>query len=373
MNQSLDVVLVTHEFPPERGGAGVYCQEIAEGARKIGINIELLAPKGSVTNDNFKTTTLPWAGSQSWKSSIQLFFFLRKFLNRTEKKVIFHIADPGVCVALIRFSFLFPRETQFMITIHGSELLKFTRNPIKKIFFQIFLSKCSKVHLLSKFNYKNCVKLFPSTKEKLKVIRGAPSRVVKLERHNCLKNDSLPNLVLLCVGRIHPRKGQYELIKAASALPQEIASKLEIVFVGPIGNQSYFSKITKEYQKFKGQIDFKGDLPLGDLRVCYQNADIFCLCPTVQKNSIEGFGFVYLEASSFGLPILATRTGGVEDAVIEGKTGLIADPDKPGELIEKLLSLVEGKDLRKKLGENGKLWAKQHSWENIAQKLYLEN
>ena len=373
MNQSLDVVLVTHEFPPERGGAGVYCQEIAEGARKIGINIELLAPKGSVTNDNFKTTTLPWAGSQSWKSSIQLFFFLRKFLNRTEKKVIFHIADPGVCVALIRFSFLFPRETQFMITIHGSELLKFTRNPIKKFFFQIFLSKCSKVHLLSKFNYKNCVKLFPSTKAKLKVIRGAPSRVVKLERYNCLKNDSLPNLVLLCVGRIHPRKGQYELIKAASALPQKIASKLEIVFVGPIGNQSYFSEITKEYQKFKGQIDFKGDLPLGDLRVCYQNADIFCLCPTVQKNSIEGFGFVYLEASSFGLPILATRTGGVEDAVIEGKTGLIADPDKPGELIEKLLSLVEGKDLRKKLGENGKLWAKQHSWENIAQKLYLEN
>lgn len=373
MNQSLDVVLVTHEFPPERGGAGVYCQELAEGAHKIGISIELLAPKGSVTNNNCKTTTLPWAGSQSWKSSIQLFLFLRKFLNKTDKKVIIHIADPGVCVALIRFSFLFPRETQFMVTIHGSELLKFTRNPVKRFFFYIFLSKCSIVHLLSKFNYENCIKLFPSTKAKLKVIRGAPSRVVKLEPYSCLKKNRLHNLVLLCVGRIHPRKGQYELIKAASALPQEIASKLKLVFVGPIGSQSYFSKITKEYQKFKGQIDFKGDLPLNDLRACYLNADIFCLCPTVQKKSVEGFGFVYLEASSFGLPILATRTGGVEDAVIEGKTGLIADPNKPGELIEKLLSLVEDKVLRKKLGENGKLWAKQHSWENIARKLYLEN
>ena len=88
---------------------------------------------------------------------------------------------------------------------------------------------------------------------------------------------------------------------------------------------------------------------------------------------MEGFGLVYLEASSFGLPILATRTGGIEDAVIDGQTGLIADHKTPDELCEKLLELVMNENLRKKLGENGKFWAKQHTWKDIAHKLYMEN
>ena len=86
MNQSLDVVLVTHEFPPIRGGAGILCQEIAEGAHKIGINIELLVPEGSEIQDNFKTTILPWRGSQSWKSSIQLFLFSQKISKKKARK-----------------------------------------------------------------------------------------------------------------------------------------------------------------------------------------------------------------------------------------------------------------------------------------------
>ena len=373
MNQSSDVVLVTHEFPPIRGGAGILCQEIAEGAHKIGINIELLVPEGSEIQDNFKTTILPWRGNQSWKSSIQLFLFLRKFLKKAENKTILHIADPGVCRSFMRLGFLFPRNARLIITIHGSELLKFSRNPIEKFCFGNLLLKCEKIHLLSRFNYEKCLRLFPLTKKKLKVIRGAPSRVVEVKGSTAFKKKDKSKLVLLCVGRIHPRKGQLELIEAVSKLPEDIISNLNLIFVGPVVSKSYFSKIKKESQNFKGAIEFKGDLLVEDLRGCYQNADIFCLCPTVQKKSVEGFGLVYLEASSFGLPILATRTGGIEDAVIDGQTGLIADHKTPDELCEKLLELVMNENLRKKLGENGKVWANQHTWKDIAHKLYMEN
>ena len=170
------------------------------------------------------------------------------------------------------------------------------------------------------------------------------SRVLQLSK----KKDK-SKLVLLCVGRIHPRKGQLELIEAVSKLPEDIISNLNLIFVGPVVSKPYFSKKKKESQNFKGAIEFKGDLLVEDLRGCYQNADIFCLCPTVQKKSVEGFGLVYLEASSFGLPILATRTGGIEDAVIDGQTGLIADHKTPDELCEKLLELVMNENLRKKL------------------------
>jgi len=85
---------------------------------------------------------------------------------------------------------------------------------------------------------------------------------------------------------------------------------------------------------------------------------------------VEGFGVVYLEASAHGLPILAHRIGGVEDAVLQNKTGLLADPDKPNELVENLINLLEDAKLRKSLGQAGVQWAAEHDWGEIAKRLY---
>ena len=87
-------------------------------------------------------------------------------------------------------------------------------------------------------------------------------------------------------------------------------------------------------------------------------------------SSVEGFGIVYLEASFHGLPVLAHRVGGVEDAVLDGKTGLLSDPNKPDQLLENLKGLIEKPEKRKELGEAGAAWAAKHSWEKIAQRLY---
>ena len=71
-----------------------------------------------------------------------------------------------------------------------------------------------------------------------------------------------------------------------------------------------------------------------------------------------------------GLPVLAHRVGGVEDAVLDGKTGLLCDPNKPDQLLENLKGLIEKPEKRKELGEAGAAWAAKHSWEKIAQRLY---
>ena len=67
-----------------------------------------------------------------------------------------------------------------------------------------------------------------------------------------------------------------------------------------------------------------------------------------RNKSIEGFGFVYLEASYFELPIIANRVGGVEDAVIDGKTGLLANPGDINGLTNLIKELVENENLRKR-------------------------
>jgi phosphatidylinositol alpha-1,6-mannosyltransferase len=122
---------------------------------------------------------------------------------------------------------------------------------------------------------------------------------------------------------------------------------------------------------FSGRIRFAGEVSIEDLRLLYRESDIFSLTPIITKKSVEGFGFVYLEASYFGLPIIATRVGGVEDAVLDRKTGLLSDPDHQEELKSNLTKLVENRSLREELGANGINWAKKHKWENVAKELYF--
>ena len=87
---------------------------------------------------------------------------------------------------------------------------------------------------------------------------------------------------------------------------------------------------------------------------------------------MEGFGFVYLEASAYGLPIIANRTGGVEDAVLDKKTGLLSEPKDLENLTKNFRTLISDENYRKMLGQNGIQWASSHNWENTAKKLYLD-
>ena len=73
-----------------------------------------------------------------------------------------------------------------------------------------------------------------------------------------------------------------------------------------------------------------------------------------RSNSVEGFGFVFLEAYSHGLPILAHYIGGVSDAVKNGKTGILTNYRKPSELKNGMIKLIKDKNLRKKWGKKGK-------------------
>ena len=367
------IILLTHEYPPKRGGAGVYCYEIANAASALGYEIEVVSPKGSALHAKPEIRELSWEGSQSWLSSLRLLFFIRKFYNRKDKKFLLHAADMGVCKALTRFGFLLPTQNRIMVTIHGSELFKFTRNPIERFFFNCFLQKCEVIHVLSKFNYEKCSKFCSSVIPNIKLTPGAPSRVVDLNIEKNRKTRDCEMLNILCVGRIHPRKGQLLLLKAASVLPIEIQSKIQIIFIGPIKDKRYHQEVLSLSHKFSGEIQFKGDISETELSAYYSSSHIFCLTPITLKDSVEGFGFVYLEASAYGLPIIATRVGGVEDAVLDGKKGLLSNPENSDELAQNLLKLIESKKLRKEMGIQGKKWSAQHDWATIAKEIYLNS
>jgi len=366
------IAIITHEYPPDRGGAGVYCEELAYAAKKSGSNIEVWAPRDAKNSDTFKVQQMPQKGSQDWICSLRL----AKYIKRNSPNVdYFHFADPGALKALLRLGYLLKNISPFIITIHGSELLLFTRNPLEKYLFQLALKKAKKIHVLSNHNQRILVGLFPEIAEKVIKIPGAPARrVLPGPDAGTGKTDqdsiNQGKLVLLCVGRIHPRKGQLELLQAVEKLSEISKQKIRCKFVGPIIRKGYFNKIKKFADTCGCEVDFTGDLLDQELEQAYREADFFALTSIPKAKSVEGFGFVYLEASAHGLPIIAHKTGGVEDAVRDGKTGFLVNPANSNELTEKIELLINDEIVRKSLAENSASWANQHTWEKVARALY---
>ena len=88
--------------------------------------------------------------------------------------------------------------------------------------------------------------------------------------------------------------------------------------------------------------------------------------PCYEMNGdVEGFGIVYLEAALAGKPSIAGNSGGAGEAVINGNTGLLVNPNQDLSSLEKaLVQLLTNKELREQLGEAGKSRVEQEFlWE----------
>jgi glycosyltransferase involved in cell wall biosynthesis len=113
-------------------------------------------------------------------------------------------------------------------------------------------------------------------------------------------------------------------------------------------------------------ITFLGAIPADELSRLYQESSVFFLAPQQEGLQFEGFGLVFLEAGAYGLPVVATRTGGVPDAVQDGTTGLLAEPGDYLGLAQALLSLLTKPDLRRELGRANRFHAESLTWERNA-------
>ena len=337
------------------------------------MNVSVWAPKASTKDDEIEMLELPWAGSQSFLSSWKLVREIKNFIiTKKDHRAVFHLAEPGCTRAFIRFGWLISPEIRFILTIHGSELFRFTRNPIEKWLFKKLLSRCSRIHVLSKFNERNLIGIFPFTKEVTRRIPGAPATATTPRKQHPENQNKSKTIQIVCVGRVHPRKGQDQTLLALSKLPEESQKKLHLRFVGPIKNPKYLSHVQNLSNEFSGEVTFQGDCTDEELSLLYAKSDIFALTSLPKPTSVEGFGFVYLEASAYGLPIIANRTGGVEDAVLDKKTGLLSEPKDLENLTKNFRTLISDENYRKMLGQNGIQWASSHNWENTAKKLYLD-
>ncbi|MCL2134357.1 MAG: glycosyltransferase family 4 protein [Candidatus Bathyarchaeota archaeon] len=170
--------------------------------------------------------------------------------------------------------------------------------------------------------------------------------------------------VVLFVGSLIPRKGLMFLVEAAKHVVK-FQSNVQFVIVGdgPLKNWLFNCLMDA---KLLDNFVFKNGLSEIELSALYSCCDVFVL-PSIQ----EGQGIVLLEASASEKPVVAFNIGGVNEVVVNGETGLLADCGCSGELAELLLKLLGDVNLRQNMGLAGrKFVSEKFTWDICAQKMF---
>lgn len=369
------VVIITHEFFPKRGGIATFTEEIAQAAANLGHKVEVWAQRAEPAEEKpwpFTVRRMPISGTHNLLCRLKAISWLIRERRRLRHSLVY-FPEPGPMLALMTLlpvrSFL-PRR--LVLTFHGSEVLRFHADPSTRWFTRRLIRHAFRISTLTRHVQDLLCQRFPEATAKAVLSPGAlragfATRPCKNKTHS---NDQTRPLVVLTVGRLHPRKGQLLTLKALQALPPDLAARTEYWIAGSTSKSSY-ERILRQAAAVPGlTVRFLGNLPDAELDHVYAQADVFALTSIDHGHSVEGFGLVYLEASAHGLPIVAHRVGGVAEAVVDGETGLLIAPDQPSALTEAFRQLLSDSALRQHMGEAGRAWAQSTTWEQAAALLF---
>lgn len=170
--------------------------------------------------------------------------------------------------------------------------------------------------------------------------------------------------VLLSVARLVPRKGIDTVLQA---LPQLLAQSPDLQY-WIVGKGPAHASLGRQAQELglMQAVRFMDEVTDSELPEIYRRATIFVLPARADYHagSVEGFGIVYLEASASGLPVVAARSGGAAEAVIENETGLLVPPDDPAALGQALQRLLDDPEMRQRMGRAGRRWVEREmNWD----------
>ena len=177
--------------------------------------------------------------------------------------------------------------------------------------------------------------------------------------------------IILQLGRLVPRKGVDNVIRALAHLPPDVPARVLVV-----GGESREpdEALTPEIGRLRAvareagvghRVTFTGQRQRSELRSYYAAANVFATTPWY-----EPFGITPLEAMACGVPVVGSAVGGIQYSVTDGVTGFLVPPHNPAALAARLLELHRNPALAAALGRAGIRRARSmFTWEEVARQL----
>lgn len=168
------------------------------------------------------------------------------------------------------------------------------------------------------------------------------------------KSKSSGPFNIISVATISPRKNQRMLILSLEKLVKE-NQQVNVSFVGASPDKEYYQDL-QEYVKSAGLEPFVSFLGwCNEIPELLQASTLMVLC-----SYNEGIPQAVVEAMHAGLPVVATRVGGVPDAVVDGETGFLIEVDDVEGMVQKIKYLILNPGVTCEMGEKGKAFAQKN-------------
>lgn len=374
------ILMLTHEFPPFKGGIGTYASQLALAAHQLGHDVMVVAPDHGQKCDESDRRKFPFkvrryhGGHYSIRNLPRLFWRVWRHTGKNGYDIIHAVDWPHI----LAMAALNKRaEIPFISTVYGTDLLSSADcRQAKYLGVNGFFSRPKRVMAISQFTrslyLEKCpdvrpdrVELTPLGVDESWFERGQDSRMIR-EKYGIPRNHK----IIVTVARLDERKGHRVALKGLRQLPDDIKSGLAYVVVGTTDDESYL-RVLKELASLSGvEVHFVGSVDTSELKALYTQADFFCMPGEPHPKKVEGFGLAYLEAAAQGLPSIAGRIGAIPEVVIDGETGILVQPMDIDGIARAMEKLLRNDGLRRSLGESARTNARKFTWRRCAELTY---
>lgn len=158
--------------------------------------------------------------------------------------------------------------------------------------------------------------------------------------------------VLLTVARLVPRKGHKIVLDALPQVMREVPN-LKYLIAGDGPEKARLQEQARQLG-LQDAVVFVGDILHHEICDYYNLCDAFIMANRLEAGGdVESFGMVFTEANATGKPVIGGRSGGTAEAVVDGKTGFLVNPESAEEIAERLLLLLKNEHLCGRMGEAG--------------------
>lgn len=355
-------LIITMEFPPQIGGIASYTHQFAS-ALKVEETI-VLAPKHKLAKELDKNCAFKIIRKNFyfppfiWPRWLLLFWHVFWLVRKEKIDIIYlhHVLPVGYVARLIK-KFL---RTPFLIFSHGTDVLLASRSNWKKNRMRAVVNQAEAIIFNSASLRQRFLRVWPEFPEKSLVLYPCPDDdfyqapagdiIDKLKSQYALEGKK----VILTVARMDEGKGYPHLIRMMPRVLEKISNLVWLVIGDGPKKESILVEIQKKY--LQNVVRYVGMVPHSELKQFYYLADLFVLLTHPDEGREEGLGLVFLESAAAGLPVIAGRSGGVEEAVLNGQTGLVVDIFQGDEgVADAIIELLKNNDYAKTLGMNARM------------------
>ncbi|GLB62860.1 GDP-mannose-dependent alpha-(1-6)-phosphatidylinositol monomannoside mannosyltransferase [Dietzia sp. NCCP-2495] len=173
--------------------------------------------------------------------------------------------------------------------------------------------------------------------------------------------------VIVCLSRLVPRKGQDMLIRALPEIARRVPGAV-LVVVGGGPYRRTLEGLARRH-RVTDRVIFTGRVPAEEIVDHHRMADVFAMpCRTRGGGlDVEGLGIVYLEASACGVPVVAGRSGGAPETVLDGRTGAVVDGTSLADITDAVAGILGDRPRSAAMGMRGRNWVLDRwRWEDLA-------